>query len=71
MLIMLYQFNSKRPGALTKDQPCPGTYIQAPKTDFRCHVHENPEITKNSLKLSLDLSFFYKRSTPGILGSKV
>ena len=26
--------------------------------------HSNPEI-------KLDLSFFYKRSTPGILGSKV
>ena len=47
MLIMLYQFNSKRRGSAQEIKTSHATQIQAPKTEFRCYVHDL-SWTKNS-----------------------
>jgi hypothetical protein len=37
MLIMFYQFNSKRRGSAQERKTSHATHIQAPKTEFRCY----------------------------------
>jgi hypothetical protein len=44
---MLYQFNSKRRGSAQEIKTSHATHIQAPKTEFRCYVHDL-RWTKNS-----------------------